>query len=341
MPKQRLNSAGTLLAGDVGGTKTILALFDLRVNNRVVRELRTFKNDSYASFDDLLKDYLAEVDREPHAISLGIAGPVINEQVQITNRPWSIDKKKLKRRFDVVEVFLLNDLEATAQAIPLMQPEELQLLHSGQPNPNGNIALIAPGTGLGEAFLANNNGEYFAQASEGGHSDFAPRNELQDDLLAHLRQKFEHVSYERICSGSGMPNIYDFLKDSGRADEPAWLLHLLEEAKDATAVIVEAALDQKKKSVLCQMTVDIFIEVLAAEAGNLALKVGATGGVYLGGGISPRILSRLKTGNFMRHFSAKGRYRSYLERIPVQVMLNLQAALLGAADYGLRKLESK
>jgi glucokinase len=340
MPKQRLINTGTMLAGDVGGTKTILALFDVVADNRTVSELRTFKNDDFANFDDLLSEYIAEIGRRPQALSLGVAGPVNNERVQITNRPWSIDKEKLKNKFGVAEVFLLNDLEATAHAIQLLKPEELHSLHEGQPIHNGNIAVIAPGTGLGEAFLTNNNGEYVAHASEGGHSDFAPRTKLQDDLLVYLREKFDHVSYERICSGSGLPNIYNFLRDNGLADEPAWLMHLFEEAKDPTALIVEAALDQERESAICQMTVSIFVEVLAAEAGNLALKVGASAGVFLGGGIAPRILALLKIGDFPSHFSAKGRYRNYLERIPIQVMLNTQTALIGGADYGLRQLQS-
>jgi len=339
MPKQRLSKEGAILAGDVGGTKTILAYFDAKEIGRIAKQSRTFQNDKFSSFDELLAEFLKDANERPQALSLGVAGPVSGGQVQITNRPWSIDEEKLRTQFDLSEVFLLNDLKATAQAIPMLQPSDLHFLHEGKPVPNGNIAVIAPGTGLGEAFLTNVKGSYYARASEGGHTDFAPQTEMQDDLLAYLRKKFDHVSYERICSGSGIPNIYDFLNDNGMAEEPAWLLHQLEKAKDPTAVIVEAALDKEKESAISQMTMKIFVEVLAAEAGNLALKVGATAGVFIGGGITPRIMPLLQNGNFVEHFSSKGRYQTFLERIPIQVMLNTQAALLGAADYGLRQIE--
>ena len=341
MPKQRLNNVSILLAGDVGATKTNFALFDVQAIVRELSEARTFQNENYASFDNLLKEYLAEIAVVPQALSLGVAGPVNDGQVRFTNRQWTLDSRHLQSNFSFSHVWLLNDLKATAQAVPLLGSEDLQVLKVGQPDPAGSIALIAPGTGLGEAYLTVRDGEYRAHASEGGHSDFAPRNELQDELLQYLRQQYEHVSYEQVCSGIGLPNIYNFLRDAGHAEEPAWLLHLFGQAKDPTAIIVEAALDLEKKSIICQMTLDIFIEILAAETGNLALKVGASGGVYIGGGIPPRILTPLSNGSFERHFVAKGQYRDYLERIPVQVVLNPQTALLGAADYGLRKLQLK
>lgn len=341
MPKQRLNSESKLLAGDVGATKTNFALFETRASLREPSKSRTFQNEDYASFYELFAEYLEDVDDKVHGLSLGVAGPVRAGRVQMTNLPWAIEGQKIRNDFGIGKVWLLNDLKVTAQAIPLMRADELHLLNNGRPDPEGTIAVIAPGTGLGEAYLTVKNGEYSAHASEGGHSDFAPSNELQNELLRYLRQKFDQVSYERVCSGNGLPNIYRFLKYSGRAKEPDWLLQLLNQTDDPTAVIVDTALDEEKSCEICKMTLQIFVEILGSEAGNLALKLGATGGVYLAGGIPPRILPALEKGNFIAAFVAKDDYQNYLERIPVQVMLNQQAALLGAADYGLRKMQTE
>ena len=330
-----------MLAADIGATKTSLALFRTNASFREASRPRTFQNEKHANFYELLNEYMEAVHEEVHALSLGVAGPVRDEQVKFTNLPWSIDSQKVQSEFGVGKVWLLNDLKATAHAIPLMRADELHPLNSRQPDPNGNIAVIAPGTGLGEAYLTVKNGEYTPHASEGGHSDFAPSNEMQDELLSYLRQQFKQVSYERVCSGSGLPNIYSFLKDRGHSEEPAWLLQEISQTNDLTAVIVDTALNEDNACEICQMTLQIFVEILAAEAGNLALRLGASGGVYLGGGIPPRILPALENGNFMAAFVAKDGYWDYLERIPVQVMLNQQAALLGAADYGLRKLQSE
>lgn len=334
----RQNPVRTLLAGDVGGTKTTLALFSTRENPRRASQTRTFKNEDFPGFRALLESYLAENKVDLNAISLGAAGPVIHGRVELTNLPWTVDAKELASEFNLQNVWILNDLQATAHAVPRMEREELKTVNPGQAIKDGPIAVIAPGTGLGEAYLTWKAGEAEAHASEGGHSDFAPRNAIQDELLSHLREQFEHVSYEQVCSGVGLPNIYSFLKALGSEEEADWLRERLAGAEDPTPVIVEAAMSKGEFSALCRKTVEIFVEVLAAEAGNLALKIGASGGVYIGGGIPPRILPLLEDGRFLKVFLDKGRYRNYLERIPVRVMLNTDAALLGAAAYGLRQL---
>jgi glucokinase len=229
----------------------------------------------------------------------------------------------------------LNDLEAIATAVPNLEPDELHTLREGKAVAGGTIAIIAPGTGLGEAFLTWDGSRYQAHASEGGHTNFAPTNALELDMLRSLLERHEHVSHERVCSGWGFPNIYAYLKDSGYADEPAWVAGQLAEADDATPIIISAALDDERSCELCSAALNMFVSILGSEAGNLALKVMATGGVYLGGGIPPRILSALTDETFTRTFTRKGRMSRVLDRIPVHVILNRRVALLGAASHGL------
>ncbi len=221
-------------------------------------------------------------------------------------------------------------------AVLRLGESDLATLNSGQTQENAPKAVIAPGTGLGEAYLANFNGKYKAFASEGGHSDFAANTSLQAELKQFLQKKYGRVSYERICSGSGIPNIYEFLKVEKQIKEPDWLSNEIKQTGSLAPILVENALSSEKNCEICQETLEIFLEVLAAEAGNLALKVGALGGVYLGGGIPPKILPSLKRGTFIETFANKGRYQGYLEKIPVYLILSPIAALLGAALYGQR-----
>jgi len=233
---------------------------------------------------------------------------------------------------------LLNDLAAIAHAVPFLEPADLHTLNEGQPVPGGAIAVIAPGTGLGEAFLTWDGARYRPHASEGGHTDFAPNNPFEVELLRTLQDRFEHVGYERVCSGRGLPNIYAYLKDSGYAEEPAWLTEQLASTDDPTPVIVNAALDGERPCELCVATLNAFVSILGAEAGNLALKVLAGGGVYLGGGIPPRILPALEDEQFMKAFRHKGRMSDFLARVPMRVILNPKVALVGAACHGLESV---
>jgi glucokinase len=267
--------------------------------------------------------------------SFGVAGPVVAGQATITNLPWRMDENRLKEVLDIPMACLMNDLMAVANAVPFLEPGDLHTLDEGEVAVGGSVAVIAPGTGLGEAYLTWDGYRCQAYASEGGHVDFAPVNELQVELLSYLQVRCDHVSYERVCSGKGIPNIYDFLKESGYAGEPSWLAEQLSSAADRTPVIINAAFNEQKPCELCSATLSTFVTILGAEAGNLALKVLETGGVYLGGGIPPRILAALEKEQFMTSFRSKGRLSVILSKMPVHVILNPKAALLGAACYGL------
>jgi len=324
-----------LLAGDIGGTKTNLGIYSADKGPREPLIEATFPSGQYPSLETLVGEFLAKVNVNIERASFGVAGPVVGGQAKITNLPWVIDEIHLRESLKFTSVSLLNDLEAIAYGVPLLEPGDLHTLNRGVRIPRGTLAVIAPGTGLGEAFLIWDGLLYRAYASEGGHTDFGPNSSLEIDLLRYLHEKMEHVSYERICSGQGLPNIYTYLKDYGYAEEPAWLAEQLAGADDPTPVIVNAALDTEKPCELCTTTLTVFVSALGAEAGNLALKVLATGGVYLGGGIPPRIIPALESGRFMESFTRKGRFLKLVSRIPVHVILNPKVALIGAAFHGL------
>jgi glucokinase len=329
-----------LLAGDIGATKTSLGVYTKEKGPREPIIEETFSSDQFSSLEVLVGEFLSQADLDVDRAVFGVAGPVMHGQVTITNVPWVIDEVQLKKKLKLQSILLLNDLKALAQGVPLLEPEDLYTLNKGEPKPGCTKAVIAPGTGLGEAFLTWDGSRYRAYASEGGHTDFAPTNPLESDLLRYLQEKWGHVSYERICSGIGLPNIYAYLKESGHAEEPAWLAEQLAGVDDPTPVIVNAALDEKVSSELCKATLTLFISVLGAEAGNMALTVLATGGVYLGGGIPPRILPALRQEVFMQAFLNKGRLSDFLEDVPVYVILNPTIALIGAAYYGLELCKS-
>lgn len=324
-----------LLVGDIGGTKTSLAVISPETGPRRALAEALFPSADYSSFEILVRGFLGEVNLPVGRASFGVAGPVVGGRAKITNLPWIMDEAQLREALGLASVHLLNDLEAIAHAVPFLEPADLKTLNKGRPVPGGAIAIIAPGTGLGEAFLTWDGSRYCAHASEGGHADFAPNNLLEIGLLRYLRDRFEHVSYERVCSGQGLPNIYNYLRASSHAEEPAWLAEQMTMADDPTPIIVNAALNRGSPCELCVATLDTFVSILAAEAGNLALKVLSTGGLYLGGGIPPRILPALKDGRFMEVFRCKGRMSDLLARVPVHVIVNPKVALLGAAYCGL------
>ena len=324
-----------LLAGDIGGTKTNLAVFSPEDGPRAPLAEATFPSARYPSLEMLVREFLSQVNLKANRASFGVAGPVAAGRATITNLPWVMDERQLQEALNLLSVRLLNDLAAIAHAVPFLEPADLHPLNVGQPALGGAIAVIAPGTGLGEAFLTWDGSRYRAHPSEGGHTDFAPTNLLELELLRYLLGRFEHVSYERVCSGRGLPNIYAYLRDSGYAEEPAWLAEQLAAADDPTPVIANAALDGERPCELCVATLNAFVSILGTEAGNLALKVLATGGVYLGGGIPPRILPALQDERFMEAFRDKGRMRGLMHRIPVHVILNPKVALIGAACHCL------
>ena len=322
-----------LLAGDIGGTKTRLAIYHPKDGPRHPLAEATFPSADFLSLEALVAEFLRDRGWSIYRASFGIPGPVVDGRVQVTNLPWVVDERALSAELGA-PVTLLNDLAAIAQGIPFLEARDLVTLNTGTPAPDGAIAVIAPGTGLGEAFLIWNGDSYVPCASEGGHADFGPITQTELELLSYLMTRHEHVSYERVCSGIGLPSIYEFLRDTGRYPEPGWLKTELSQAKDPTPVISQAAVTGKVE--ICVETLKMFVSILGSEAGNLALKVLATGGVYLGGGIPAHILSFLTDAHFMRAFTAKGRFSEMLARVPVHVIRNPEAGLFGTACHGLR-----
>ncbi|MGH2506032.1 MAG: glucokinase [Ktedonobacteraceae bacterium] len=327
-----------LLAGDIGGTKTNLAFFSAEAGWKNPLAEATFPSAQYASLEALVQAFQAQHPVPVERASFGVAGPVVDGRATITNLPWVLEENHLKHTLNIPSVRLLNDLTAIAYGVPYLEAADLHLLNAGRVVKEGAIAVIAPGTGLGEAFLTWEGERYRAHMSEGGHADFAPADALQLELLHYLQLRYKHVSFERVCSGRGLPNIYAFLKEAGHALEPPWLAERLAQVKDLTPVIVDNALDKEHACEICTQTLELFVSILGAEAGNMALKVLATGGVYLGGGIPPRILPFLSEGRFMQSFLRKGRLSDVLIPMPVSVILNPNIALLGAARHGFEQM---
>ncbi len=323
-----------LLVGDIGGTKTNLAVFASSTTLSFPIAEMTFPSGLYESLEAIIQEFIERFHVLVDRACFGVAGPVVDNQATITNLPWIISTTHLQETFQLKSVVLMNDLEAIAHAVPFLEANELYTLNTGEASAGGAIAVIAPGTGLGEAFLTWDGQRYMSHNSEGGHADFAPLDELQIGMLRYLQPLLGHVSYEWVCSGIGLPNIYAYLKDSGYAEEPTWLSEQLARAADKTPIIAQAALSDTAPVPLCVATLDMFVSILGAEAGNLALKVLATGGVYIGGGIPPRILPFLKKELFMQTFLNKGRLGSVLTDVPIHVILHPHVGLLGAAYYG-------
>ena len=318
-----------ILAGDIGGTKTLVGLFE-RVDElkNPIRQ-QSFPSQRYSSLEAILREFLSDTGVEPTAASFAVAGPVVRGRSEITNLPWVISAETIAETFSIPQVHLMNDVEATAAAVPALEADDFAVLREGKSDPTGAVAVIAPGTGLGESFLTWNGTRYQAHPCEGGHASFAPSSPIEVDLLAYLYPRYGHLSFERVCSGSAIPSLYEFLRIQGDYPEPDWLRQALAEASDPNPVIVGAALD--KSAELCVATLDLFVRILAGEVGNMALNVLATGGVYLGGGIPPRILPRLQQADFLAAISQKGRFKALLDRIPVYVILDPEVNLHGAA----------
>ena len=322
-----------ILAGDVGGTKTVLALYH-NINGQL-EEIRkqTFPSGKHNCFEDLLIDFIAS-DTQIDVAAFGIAGPVKEQRCITTNLPWTIDAKEIQTKLNINQVYLLNDLESAAYGILCL--ETFYELNENAVEASGHIGVIAAGTGLGEAILFFDGNQHHAMPTEGGHCEFAPQNRLQDQLLVFLRKRFNgHVSIERILSGDGFGNIYDFLKSIDFApSNPELETQMLQ--GDRNAIISQAGLNGT--DTLCQQTMQMFCEVYGAEAGNLALKCLPRGGVYIAGGIAPKIRHALESGLFMKGYLDKGRMQHAIENIPVRIVDNPEAPLLGAAHYASKYL---
>lgn len=319
-----------ILAADVGATKTIIAAYsgDLRPRDPVLE--KQYLTSDFSGLAEMLRTFGNEIDKAISCAVLGIAAPISAGTARMINLPWVFNEKELGREMGYPITFI-NDLEAIATAVPYLKNVDVKVLNPGEPSPEGNIAIIAPGTGLGEAFLTWDGKQYRPHASEGGHADFAARNFLETELFGYIHAHLDHVSYERVCSGPGIYNIYSFLKDRGYGKEPQWLGEELAKADDPTPVIVAAAMDPEKKCEICTTTLKLFVSILGAEAGNLGLKVKSTGGIYLAGGIPPRILPFLEGPEFLEALRNKGRETFLVSAMPVQVIINPKMGLLGAA----------
>ncbi len=330
-----------LLAGDIGGTKTTLAIFSSleHITTPVIK--KTFSSSKYDSLEAVLVEFLSDVDYTIDTACFGVAGPVIGGRAKITNLPWVIDEGELRSRLKLRSVCLLNDLLTTATFIPSLDSgKDLVTLRPGNAIPRGAIAVVAPGTGLGEAFLVWDGSRYRAHPSEGGHCDFAPHNPSEIELLRFLNGKMDHVSYERVCSGQGLRQIYTFFHSFiGIREVHAEIERDISEADDPTPIISNEGI-RKDHCELCVKTLDMFVEILGAEAGNLALKVLATNGIYLAGGMPLHILPVLKEPQFIEAITEKGRMSSLLSNVPVHVVTNPNIALFGAAKLGF-EMESR
>ncbi|MGH7256601.1 MAG: glucokinase [Nitrospirales bacterium] len=361
-----------ILAGDVGGTKVHVALFDW-TDERVdpIRE-RRYHSADFSSLEEILADFLtppappaqdAPEEQDTHrgtrkdagaeddpakprdttsepirveAACFGVAGPVLDNRSRTTNLPWLIDGQELAKRFEIPQVRLVNDVEATAHGLLVLRSEEFETLNAGAANPPKSAkVLIAAGTGLGEAILYWDGTRYRPMASEGGHADFAPTSDLEIDLLRYMRTNYLHVSYERLLSGAGLHAIYEFLRDN-KKNEPTWVAEKLK-VGDPAAVISQIGLAGQAE--ICTQALDLFASIYGAEAGNLALKGLALDGVYVGGGMAPKLLAKLQDGTFLRAFTNKGRYKRLLASVPVKVILNQKTALLGAAALAAKLVQ--
>ena len=290
-----------ILAGDVGGTKVHLALYDFTNGNLQYTRDHKFPAKDYSGLEEIVKEFLGG--NEVTSACFGVPGPVRDGRLRLTNLPWTLDSREISHNLKIQHVFLINDLEANGYGVAELKTDQIYTLSEGDASQIGNRALIAAGTGLGEGILAWNGKIHVPMPSEGGHTDYGPRNEDEIDLLRFLKQKYQgRVSYERVVAGMGITNIYDFLRDVRGMEEPAWLRDRIA-SEDPNAVITELALSAKSE--LCEKTLDMYVSAYGAEAGNLALKILSVGGLYLGGGIAPRILEKLKDGTFMRSFTDK------------------------------------
>ena len=326
-----------ILAGDIGGTKTVLALYEGDADGFRERRKATFPSGAYATFEAVLDEFLGAAGRPPLlSASVGVAGPVIDGRSRLTNLPWSLEEQALASFAKVRRFKLLNDLEAAAYGMLHLPSEGYTVLNAGaDPGRKGNIAVIAAGTGLGEAILYWDGREYQPIATEGGHSDFSPRDDVEIELFKYLRTHLRgHVSQERVLSGPGVFNVYRFLRSRGELGEPEGLGRELADSADPSATVARAALERGDP--LSAATLELFAGAYGSEAGNLALKCLASGGVFIGGGIAPKLLPVMRSGAFMRAFTDKGRFGGFLRGLEVRISLEPEAPLIGASRYALR-----
>ncbi|MGD0276116.1 MAG: glucokinase [Syntrophales bacterium] len=327
-----------IIAGDIGGTNSRLGIFSPEKGPGNPLKENTYPTANFHSAIELIGTFMEQAPYPVDRICLGVAGPITEGKVIMTNLPWTIREREMTAALKVKSVRFINDMLALASALPILKPSDLLTLQEGVPETNGPIALVAAGTGLGEAFLVWDGVGYRAFPSEGGHADFAPQSDLEMELMKNLQKKFCHVGYDRVCTGPGIAGIYQFLREGGYVEEPEWLASRMKLAQDIAPVIAEVVLNRENHSGLCEKTLEMFISVLGAEASNMALTILATGGMYLGGGIAPKLIPLLSRGGFIESFCRKGRMSNLAARIPIHVIMEPKAGLYGAAACCLTDL---
>lgn len=321
-----------ILAGDIGATHSRLAAFETEGNRLQCAVEKIYKSQEHGGLGEIISDFTRSEGIPAQYACFGVAGPVRAGRSKISNLPWTIDSRELAQQLKLRSVGLINDLEAFAYGIDALESKDFVTLAEGAEHAEGNMAVISAGSGLGEAGLYWDGFRHHPFACEGGHTEFAPKTELEINLLQYLMKKSGHVSYERILSGPGVKNVYEFLRDSGKEEEPAWLKEELASTGDAPALISELAIT--KKVPICDRTLSIFVSVLGSETGNCALKFLSSGGIYVAG-IAAKIISKMQEPLFMEAFLNKGRMRALLQEMPVKIVLNDDSGLIGAARFTL------
>lgn len=328
----------TYLVGDVGGTKTVLGYFDSLEKTFSVDKLKyqkTYHSGEFESLEKIIDLYIKEFNIKVDRVVIAIAGPITNGRSVLTNLPWVLEEQNVKNEFNFETVKFLNDLEASAYYIPFLEDPDVVVLQNGNPLPKKNISVVSPGTGLGEAFLTWNGDHYVSFATEGGHTSFSPENPEQDKLLQYLREKLgKRISFERVCSGIGVKNIFDFLVYSGYKIEPDSLKKEIDSASDIVPIVLSTGCFKHGESDICDKTIELFVSILASECANLALKTMSLSGIFIGGGIPPKILPSLSNNEvFLKYLHDKGRMSPLIKNIPVKVIINKNTTLLGCARY--------
>ena len=322
-----------ILAGDIGGTRTRLAAFETEGTKLKCVIEKTYPSQEHGGLTEIIADFVKSEGIPVHSACLGVAGPVRGGRSKISNLPWTIDSRELSQQLRLDSVGLINDLEAYAYGVDAMESKDVVTLREGAEDAEGNRAVISARTGLGVAGLYWDGFRHHPFACEGGHTDFAPRNDLEIELFRYILKKYGHVSSERILSGPGIKNIYDFLRDTKKAEEPAWLKEQMDKAHDAPALISQMA--QENKAPICEQTMSVFVSAYGAKTGDYALNFMSTGGIFVCGIIAARNLSKMKDPIFIESFLSKGRMRGLLEDMPVKIVLNDDCGIMGAARYTL------
>lgn len=330
----------TLLAADIGGTKSDLAIFRLGENDSSILFQKRFENAKYSGIEEVTAAFLKECDIGPDIGCFAIAGRIKGKVARLTNLPWSMDCELLEKRFDLRSSYLINDLTAVASSLSTLKAEDLFVIQKGQMSVGGVKAVIAPGTGLGQGFVVETGQSLFISGTEGGHTDFGPVDEEQLALLQWMLQKKSPVSYEMVIAGPGLMNLYDFYTQAGGYTEAQWVREKMVHLADRTPVIIEGAV-HNPPCPLCQKVIELFLSILGSEAANLALKLYATGGIYVAGGILPRLIDTFDFSNFLSNFNNKGVMSELLQSVPVSLVVQSHTALYGIRNYVCRELDLK